>query len=98
MPGFSSIKQPLKAAAKRYQLEDAFYQKKVFSQWQEAIRRLLPELAGLTEAIKFEKGVLTVACLTRAATHTIGEQTGPLMEFLNKSVGWNMVRVISLEF
>jgi hypothetical protein len=95
--GFSKIDKVLNRAAKNYNLENALYKHKALKHWQEIASAFVEEAANLTQAVDFQKGILTVACLSREVASKIKLLAQNIIRALNQLFGRQMVYAIYIE-
>ena len=95
--GFSKIDKVLNKTAKNYNLENALYKHKTLKHWQEIASAFVEEAAGFTQAVDFQKGVLTVACLSREVASKIRLLAERIIAALNELLGRQMVYAIYVE-
>jgi hypothetical protein len=94
---FSRIDKVLGKTAKNYNLESALYKHKTLKHWHEIASAFLDEAKELTKAINFEKGVLTVACLSREVATQVKFLAQRIIYALNQFLGKQMVFAIYVE-
>lgn len=95
--GFSKIDKVLIKTAKHYNLEAAVYRHKALKYWREIASIFVEEAAGFTQAVDFQKGVLTVACLSREVASKIKLLAQRIIAALNELLGRQMVYAIYVE-
>jgi Dna[CI] antecedent, DciA len=95
--GFTPIDKLLKTTAKEYHLESALYRHKTLNCWQKVIAGFIEDDAIKTQAIDFNKGVLTVACLSREAAYKIKLMAERIISALNEVLGKRLVYAIYVE-
>jgi hypothetical protein len=95
--GFTPIDKLLKNTAKEYCLENALYRHQTLKNWQKVISGFLEEDQDKTQAVDFNKGVLTVACLSREAAYKIKLMAVRIIEALNEILGKRVVYAIYVE-
>ena len=95
--GFSKIDKVLNKTAKHYNLENALYKHKALKHWQEIASAFVEEAAVFTQAVDFQKGILTVACLSREVASKIKLLAQRIISALNDILGRQMVYAIYVE-
>jgi len=95
--GFTPIGKLLKKTAKDYNLESALYRHKTLAGWQKVAGGFIEEAAEKTKALDFNKGVLTVACLSREAAYKIKLMAEQIIVALNESIGKRVIYAIYVE-
>jgi hypothetical protein len=95
--GFTPIDKLLKSAAKEYHLENALYRHKTLQSWHKVISGFIEEAQSQTQAVDFQKGVLTVACLSREAAYKIRLMSERIIAALNEVLGRRVVYAIYVE-
>ena len=95
--GFSKIDKVLNKTAKHYNLENALYKHKALKHWAEIAAAFVEEAKELTQAIDFQKGVLTIACLSREVASKIKLLAQNIIRALNELLGRQMVYAIYVE-
>ncbi|MFI5205375.1 MAG: DUF721 domain-containing protein [Candidatus Paceibacterales bacterium] len=95
--GFSKIDKVLSKTAKHYNLESAVYKHKTLKHWHEVASAFVDEASELTKAINFEKGVLTIACLSREVASQVKLLAQRIIYALNQFLGREMVFAIYVE-
>ncbi|HVY68134.1 MAG TPA: DciA family protein [Patescibacteria group bacterium] len=95
--GFAKIGFLLDATASRRHWEGVWQRQRALAAWQGVAAAFLEETAELTRAIGFDKGVLTVACLSKAAASRIRLLSQNLITALNEWLGRRLVYAIYLE-
>jgi hypothetical protein len=93
--GFSKIDKVLNKTAKN--LENALYKHKALKHWQEIATAFVEEAASFTQAINFEKGILTIACLSREVASKIKLLADRIITALNEILGRQMFFAIYVE-
>ncbi len=95
--GFIPIGRLLKNTAREYHLENAFYRHKVLQCWQKVISGFVEEAQSQTQAVDFNRGVLTVACLSRETAYKIKLMAERIITALNEVLGQRAVYAIYVE-
>jgi len=95
--GFTPIGKLLKNTAKEYHLENALYRHKTLQSWQKVISGFIEESQNQTQAVDFNKGVLTVACLSREAAYKIKLMAERIIAALNEVIGKRVIYAIYVE-
>jgi predicted nucleic acid-binding Zn ribbon protein len=95
--GFTSIDKLLKNTAKEYNLESAIYRHKTITGWQKVAPGFIEEAAEKTKALDFNKGVLTVACLSREVAYKIKLMAEQIIAALNEIIGKRVIYAIYVE-
>ena len=88
---------PLKLQAKQYNLENAAYKYKAIKHWSEIAGAFVEEAGKFTQAVDFQKGVLTVACLSRAVASQLRLMAEKIIEALNEVIGRKVIYAIFFE-
>ncbi len=91
------IDKTLKANIKKYRLEDKIRHQEILRSWEKVIADFLPTAAKKTMALKFERGVLRVASLSKEIAYEIYLYQKRLIEALNKLIGKQLVYQIICE-
>jgi len=95
--GFVPLNKLLKNTAKEYHLENAMYRHKALTTWREVAIGFIEDAQNLTQAIDFNKGVLTIACLSREVAYRVKLLAERIMEELNNIIGHRVVYAIYVE-
>ena len=95
--GFSRINKVLDTTAKNYHLEAALAKHKTLKHWAEVAGAFIEEAKNLTQAINFEKGVLTVACVSKEVANQVKLLASRLIYALNQIIGKQLVYAIYVE-
>ena len=95
--GFSKIDKVLNTTAKHYNLENALYKHKTLKHWGDIAAAFVEEAKDMTQAVDFQKGVLTIACLSREVASKIKLLAQNIIRALNEVLGRQMVYAIYIE-
>jgi|GEM_PF-1312765 hypothetical protein len=95
--GFTPIGKLLKNTAKEYHLENVLYRQKTINSWQKVVSGFIEEAQSQTQAVDFNRGVLTVACLSREAAYKIKLMAERIIAALNEIIGKRVVYAIYVE-
>jgi hypothetical protein len=95
--GFSKIEPILYKAAKEYKLEAALYKYKLCRHWEKIINGFIKDSQGKTKIMDFQKGVLTIACLSGQLAYEIKVLARRIINELNNLLGRQLVFAISVE-
>ncbi len=95
--GFAKIDSLLSRTAKQYNLENAMYRHKALKYWTEVACAFVDEAKDLTRALDLNKGVLTVACLSREVAARLKLLAQRIIHALNQALGRQMVYAIYIE-
>jgi len=80
-----NIGKLLKTNIKRYKIEEKLKGYEVLKKWEKIISDCLPEAAGKTMALSFEKGVLKIASLSRELADLITILAKRIIGMLNQN-------------
>jgi len=94
--GFAKIDKVLSNTAKNYNLEGAMFKHKALKHWQEIAGMFIDGSESLTKAVDLQKGVLTVACLSREVASKIKLLANRIIESLNQLLGKRVVFAINV--
>lgn len=95
--GFTPINKLLKNTAKEYHLENALYKHRTINTWHKVVSGFVEDAQKLTQAVDFNRGVLTVACLSREAAYQIKLMAERIIAALNEVLGQRVVYAIYVE-
>jgi len=95
--GFMPLKKLLKETAKEYHLESTLNRQKALTTWHGVVSGFIEDAQRLTQAVDFNKGVLTVACLSREAAYKMKLMAERIIAALNEVLGQRMVYAIYME-
>lgn len=95
--GFARIDRVLGKTAKDYNLENAVNKYKAIKHWHQIAAAFVEEAQSLTQAVDFEKGVLTVACLSREVAYKLKLLAQRIISALNQLLGRQMVFALSFQ-
>jgi hypothetical protein len=95
--GFARIDKVLGETAKQYNLENAIYKHKALKYWHQVAGAFVEEAKNLTKAMDFQKGVLTIACLSREVASQVKLLAQRIIYALNEFLGRQMVFAIYVE-
>ena len=93
-----SIKKTLNSNIKKYHLEDKLLSIQACKLWEKVIGEYMPSSVGKTMAMSLEKGVLTVAALSRDVVEQIRVYRDRLLYALNTYLGSRAVFAIRCEY
>ena len=95
--GFIPLNKLLKNTAKEYNLESALYRHKTLAGWQKVASGFIEDAAVKTKALDFNKGILTVACLSREVAYKIKLMAEQIIAALNEIIGKRVIYAIYVE-
>jgi hypothetical protein len=93
-----SIKKTLDSNIKKYNLQDKMLSIQVCKLWEKVIGEYIPNSVGKTMAMSLEKGVLTIAALSRDVVEQIRMYRDRLLYALNTYLGSRAVFAIRCEY
>lgn len=94
---FSKIDKVIYKIAKEKKIIGAVNKYKAIKYWEKAAGNFLENAEGLTKAVDFKNGVLTVACLSKEIAYQIKLLAQRIIESLNKIIGKKIVFAILVE-
>lgn len=92
------VEKLLKTNIKKYKLEDKIKVYQVLKDWEKIISGVLPEAKGQTMALSLERGVLTIASLSREVADLINMLAKRIIYAINSLFGRPVVFRISCVF
>jgi hypothetical protein len=98
MQKFTKIDRVLKTTAKNYKLEKAVQKHKLLKVWQEVVSGFVEGAEKATQAFDFQKGVLSVACLSKEIAYQIKVLSQRIIYALNQVIGFNAVFALQVEY
>ncbi len=94
---FTNIKYIIPESAKQHQAESQFIKYKIIAAWEKVAPGFFAECVELTKAINFEKGTLTVACLSKELCTSIRQVCQQILHALNEFLGRELVYSLVVE-
>lgn len=95
--GFVPINKLISQIAKQRHFQPALYRHQVLKYWQDIAPGFIEEAAEKTQALDFQKGILTVACLSREVAAKIRLLAQRIIEAINQFLGRQIIYAIYLE-
>ncbi len=93
-----SIKKTLDSNIKKYHLQEKVLSTQVCKIWDRVVTEYMPTSVGKTMAVRLEKGVLTIAALSRDVIDQIRMYRDRLMYAINTYLGSKAVFAIRCEY
>ena len=94
---FSPLGQIIPGAAKKYNLEQAVLNHKIFSAWEKAVTAFVSDAKDMTKATDFHQGRLVIACLSEKLASDIKMFTDRILHALNQMLGNKVVFSLVVE-